>query len=359
MAKVAVITDTHFGTRNDSPVFYKYFEKSLDFFFQTLIDQKVKHVIHGGDLFDRRKYLNFVTAKFTREHFLARLHSMGIETHIICGNHDLYYKDSCLVNSLTEMVDGRYENFHLYNFAEDVTIGGMPFLLIPWITKDNADHTYQIIKESKSDVVIGHLELNGFEMFKGMIADHGDDKSLYSKFTQVFSGHYHHKSSTDNIHYLGAFMEHYWSDYNDPRGFHIYDTETRQIEFFKNPHVIFKMLAYDDVKHENIAHLIANTDYSKYANCYVKVICVNKTNQYAFDLLMDKLYKAGPIDISIIEDQSNITDTAEEESIDESQDTPTILTKYIEKLQLPVDNKKMTDFMLSIYQEALSVEHVE
>lgn len=359
MTKIAVITDTHFGTRNDSPVFYKYFEKSLDFFFATLEEQGVKYVIHGGDLFDRRKYLNFVTAKFTREHFLSRLVKNGIETHIICGNHDHYYKDSCSVNSLTEMIEGRFENIHVYNWAEDVTVAGMEFLFIPWITKENADHTYQIIKESKSDVVIGHLELNGFEMFKGMIADHGDDKSLYSKFTQVYSGHYHHKSSTDNIHYLGAFMEHYWSDYNDPRGFHIYDTETRQMEFYKNPHVIFKMLAYDDVKHENIAHLISATDYSKYANCYVKVICVNKTNQYAFDMLMDKLYKAGPVDISIIEDQSNITDTAEEENIDETQDTPTILTKYIEKLQLPVDNKKMTDFMLKIYQEALSIEHVE
>lgn len=133
----------------------------------------------------------------------------------------------------------------------------------------------------------------------------------------------------------------------------------REIEFYKNPHVIFKMLAYDDIKHKDIAHLIANTDYSKYKDCYVKVICVNKTNQYAFDMLLDKLYKAGPVDISIIEDQSNITDTAEEENIDESQDTPTILTKYIEKLQLPVDNRKMTDFMLKIYQEALSIEHVE
>ena len=231
------------------------------------------------------------------------------------------------------------------------------FLHTP-ITKSNAEHAYDTIKNTHAEIVVGHLELNGFEMFRGMVSDHGDDRNLYNKFDMVMSGHYHHKSSNGNIHYLGAFMEHTWADYNDPKGFHIFDTETRKLEFYKNPYSIFMMLAYDDVKHTDIVQKIAATDYSKCNNKYVKIVCVNRTNQYAFDMMMDAIYKAGPIDVSIVEDSNTIADKDDSLGVDETQDTPTILSKYIENLTLPVDSAKMITYMKDVYSEALSVEHV-
>ena len=102
------------------------------------------------------------------------------------------------------------------------------------------------IKNSKAQVAFGHLEVEGFAMYKNYVAGTGLQPSIFNRYEIVASGHYHHKSSKDNIHYLGAPYEITWNDYDDPRGFHIFDTETRDMEFIKNKYRLFEKIYYDD-----------------------------------------------------------------------------------------------------------------
>lgn len=355
MMRIALITDTHWGVRNDSAVFHDYFNKFLENTFFPYVDQQgIKTVIHLGDLVDRRKYINFLTANRLKTDFLDRLRDRGIDCHVIAGNHDVYYKNTNKINALDELVVGKYENVKVYTSPETIKFDGTPILLLPWICEDNYQESMNAIKDTPAQIVMGHLELNGFEMFRGSISDHGMDHKLFDRFDVVCSGHYHHKSDTGNIHYLGAFAEYTWSDFDDPRGFHVFDTETRELTFIRNPYRMFEKVWYDDAG-KTSSQIISDSQFD-ISNKMVKVIVKNKTNPYFFDLFIDNLEKSGPIDVQVVEDHLHLDLMDDEEIVDEAEDTLSVCRKYIGQLSLNVDQKKLERVITNLYSEALQVE---
>jgi len=358
--RVALITDTHWGVRNDMPQMLEYQKKSHEWFFKILDEQKIKRCIHLGDVFDRRKYINFGTARACRVNFLDQLKERDVDSDFIAGNHDVMYKNTNDINSLTEMVEGRYDNITIHLEPKKINIDGLDIQLMPWITETNYEQSMDAIKNTSAEIIMGHFEIEGFELFKGIISPHGISASLFDRFDAAYSGHFHHQSSRGPIYYLGAFCEYVWSDHDDPRGFHIFDTDTRKIEFYQNENHIFQMIEYNDVKYKDQAERVNNLDYTKFKDCFVKIVCFARENPFTFETLLDNLYKAGPIDISVVEDVNTFNQTSEKDNeVNETEDTQTILTKYIDGLKLPVDNDEMKRFMRDIYNEAISVEHVD
>ena len=350
--KIAIITDTHWGVRNDHQAFLDNNKKFLDdIFFPYIDDHSIVDVIHLGDLVDRRKYLNINTAKRLRDDFIRPLHSRGIRIHLTIGNHDTYYKNTNSVNSIREFYK---DDFTIYEQAETVEFDGVPILLMPWICDDNRDHALESIRTTNAQICMGHLELSGFEMYRGSPLSHGDDPSLFNRFDLVCSGHYHRRSTSGNIHYLGSHAEFTWSDYDDPKGFHILDTETREMAFIENPYHMFRKMWYNDK--DKSTEEVLERDFSKYVGSYVKLIVTNKDNPFNFDLFTSKLYEAGPIEVTIVEDHRNMDAISEADLINETEDTLTILSKYIKTIESNVDNERLDKLMRSLYTEALQME---
>ena len=53
---------------------------------------------------DRRKYVSYKTSKDFRERFIFPFVDMGINLHIMIGNHDTFYKNTNDVNSVVELL---------------------------------------------------------------------------------------------------------------------------------------------------------------------------------------------------------------------------------------------------------------
>jgi DNA repair exonuclease SbcCD nuclease subunit len=353
--KVAVINDTHFGARGDSQAFMDYFKRFYEeIFFPTLQERGIDTIIHMGDVVDRRKFINWKTTFQMREIFFDVCSDRGIKLHLILGNHDVFYRNTLIVNALDGLRLGDNENFTVYEEPTEIELDGNKFFLQPWICDENKEQSLKAIEETTAQVLFGHLEVKGFEMHAGQYSQSGIDASMFNKFDMAFSGHFHHKSDNGNIYYLGNQYQITWSDYKDTKGFHIFDTDTREIEYIVNPFEMFHKIYYDD--EEMTLESIQNDDYSVYKGCYVKLVIVNKKNPFWFDTLMDKLYAADVADISVVENFDQDLDI-EDDMINEAEDTLTILSKYVNSLN--IDNKKELDnLLISLYNESLTLETV-
>ena len=354
--KIAIITDQHFGARNDSIVFLDFYQKFYDeVFFPRLKEEKVDAVLILGDTFDRRKYLNFYTLKRAKEMFFEPLVNLGVDVHILAGNHDTYFKNTNDVNSVDLLLGEYGATINVIDNPAEIYIGEHKICMMPWICPENYDSSMKMLKNTNATLCCGHFEIEGFQMYRGMPSEEGLSHDLFRKFAFTFSGHYHHRSSNNGIHYVGNPYELTWQDYNDARGFHIFDLDDHTLTFVENPNRMFHRITYDD-KNESIKE-IDGKDLSGYKNTYVKVVVINKTNPYLFDKFMNNLYNVNPSDITIVEDFTDLTEGLEDEMVDQAEDTLTILGKYIDSVQEEnIDNVRLKNLMKELYVEALNVE---
>jgi DNA repair exonuclease SbcCD nuclease subunit len=353
--KIAIITDQHFGARNDSIHFLDYYERFYrDTFFPTLEEHGINTVLILGDTFDRRKYVNFYTLKRTREMFFDKLYAKGIQVHMLAGNHDTYFKNTNDVNSVDLLLQ-EYNNIQVISEPKTITVGETQVCMMPWICPENYKDSLNELNNTTADICMGHFEIQGFAMYRGMPSQEGLSRELFRKFDFTFSGHYHHRSSADGIHYLGNPYELTWQDYNDTRGFHLFDLSSRDLTFIENPNVMFHRITYDD-KEESITE-ITNKDLTKLANTYVKVVVINKTNPYLFDKFMEKLYNVNPVDVTIAEDFTDLTEGIEDDMVNQAEDTITIINKFVDGIhEEHIDNEKLKTVMRELYVEALNTE---
>lgn len=345
--KIALITDTHWGARSDNIALMDYFKKFLDnVFFPYLSANHIDTVIHLGDLVDRRKYLNINTANRLHTDFLGPLRELVPFQHFIAGNHDCYFKNTNSINVLHEL--GVWQP-HVE--PTEFVFDGCKILFVPWMCAENEEATLEAIKNTKAQVCFGHLELKGFEMHKGSFSEYGHESDVFSKFDIVASGHFHHKSTYQNINYLGAPWEISWADYGDTKGFHVFDTATRELTFVENPYKLFNKVHYDD--DGKSMEEVLGQDLSRFKDAYVKVIVKSKSNPYWFDQFIQRLEELPVLDVQSVDDHLNLSLESDDDIIDQAESTVDILKKSIGQLGINESYQKPLEKLLhELYHEA-------
>jgi DNA repair exonuclease SbcCD nuclease subunit len=352
--KFCILGDTHFGLRNDSVAFNDLARKFYsETFIPYLKEHKIKTVIQLGDLFDRRKYINFNSLAQAKEYFFDPLAEAKITLFTLIGNHDIFYRNTLKVNS-TSLVLGEYDNVRIISEPISAIIHGLQVDIIPWICEENEKEIMDFVANTSSDICFSHLELSGFEMDRGNWCHEGMDSVRFNRYEQVISGHFHHKSQKGNILYAGAPMEMTWADWNDPKGFHIFDTKTREMKFIQNPHTIYTKINYDD--DDLYLDEVQSKDFSEYTGKYVKVIVIKKGNAFLFETFMDNLNKANPIDVTIVEDFTDSDTPLNAEDINQADDTMSIIDKVVDGLEIDLQKPRLKSILRQVYTEASIIE---
>jgi len=353
--KIAVINDTHAGARNASDVFLDYFAKFYsDVFFPYCKKHEITQIIHLGDYYDHRKYVNFKALNHNRKTFLEPMRELGMTMDIIPGNHDVVYKNTNELCSLKELLGYFVENVNIVMEPKVMSYDGCNIALLPWINPENQAASMKFIETCNASILGAHLELNGFEMLKGTPSHGGMDANLFNRFEQVWSGHYHTKSTKGNIHYLGTQFEMTWADANDWKYFHVFDTVTRELTPIRNPNEIYCKYIYNDKISDS-----DGLDTSCAKGKFVKVVVVNKSDFFKFDRFIDRLQKQDPFEIKIAENYeefsaANVT----AESVDAITDTAMLMDTYVDAVDTELCKDMIKSQLRELYTEAQNLEVV-
>lgn len=353
--KVAVITDQHFGVRGDSVIFHNYFEEYYtNIFFPYLREHGITTIVDCGDTFDRRKYTNHKSIEVAKRIFFDVIRDEGMTLHMLIGNHDCYHKNNNKINA-PDLLLGEYSNIIKYHSKpEELMLGNTKVLMTPWISPENYDDTIAAIDSTDAQILFGHLELVGFPLHGAdQISMSGMDKKIFKKFDMAYSGHFHQPSKNGNIQYLGSPYEMTWSDFSKPRGFNIFDTETREMTFVQNTNPMFHKIFYndDDLTIEDLHDL----DVGALQGKYIKVVVSEKNDPYLYDLFISKIESSGPADMKVVDDHKNQNLISPDDLLDEAESTDKIMSSYIDNLKTKVNKSKLKNFITELYTDALDV----
>jgi hypothetical protein len=342
MSKICIFNDTHWAARKSSKLFQDYFELFYkNIFFPTLEKEEIKTVLHLGDAFDNRRFIEFDGLEWAQRVVLEPLKKYDV--HMITGNHDGVYKNTNKLNS-PQLLLQQYNNIKVYSDPTEINIDGLNIFLIPWICQENENLTAQKISETKAKIAMGHLELNGFVAHRGHVMENSREPDMFSKFQKVFSGHYHTRSDNGKIYYLGNPYEIYFNDVNDLKGFTIFDTETLEHKHVNNPYKLHYQLYYDEDQ------IFIPKDLE---NKIIRVVVKNKKTIRKFEKYIEKINDQNPYELKIVE---NI-ETPDFENIEniETEDTISILNSYVEESEIELDKSKLKNIINDLYKSAMDL----
>lgn len=351
--KIAFITDTHLGARNGSQVFRDLFRSYYEeVFFPYLEENKIDTICHLGDFFDDRSKLGLHDIDYVINEFLPLLDKYNVNLFVVAGNHDVAYRNTNKISSLS-----------LLKVSERVTVidelvtevpvqGNYKIYLCPWLNSENYEENVELIKTyaNKQAIIGGHFEIAGALMYKNSKAcEHGEDQNLFKKYHKALSGHFHHNSTYGNVEYIGALFHYNWQDWNDWRGFTVFDTDSGKFEKVENEYCLFHQYDYEDIKYVDASEL------SELVEC--KIVRVQIFNEYSKVELKDliaSIESCKPVSLDIID--NTIIENAvvnEQQEVEDSKEVSDYFKQAIESVDdTIIDKKELTSLFDDLYTRA-------
>ena len=332
--KLAFITDTHVGCRSGSSIFREYFK----WYYETVLfpymeENCITNLLHGGDFFDNRNAITLQDIDFVANWFAGELVHRCLQLHVVLGNHDVAFRNTNSIHSLTILERAAPNNVTVYSEPTLVDFDGQKVAMIPWINATNQADTIDFInavEDKENTLILGHFEIIGMKMYANSIrCEHGLEPVQFKDFEKVLSGHFHHMSSVQNIMYMGSTFHLTWQDYGDPRGFHIYDIPTKTFSFEENEFSLFVQVPFD----ETIFKEMSDDDYKEAFEARFVKLLVTDPN-YDRVLLLDtvsKINRVKPHDLQIQNDAlvGVVEKTGDEDVDDVLEKTSKTTREYI------------------------------
>lgn len=345
--KFGLISDIHFGARNNSSYFLgnmlKFYEHV---FFPYLIENKITTLLILGDTWENRKLTNGLILNQAKKHFFDKLRDNNISVKMIYGNHDVFFKNTNEVNNV-DFLGEMYSNIEVVKTHKVFDFDGFKVGMISWINSENLESSLEWIKNVSVNALAGHFEIKNFEMIKGQVCQHGFDKSLFSNFEYVWSGHFHVISNDGQIQYLGNPSQTNWGDLGLDKGFHVFDTTTHDLELVKNPFNVYESIRFADVINPH------EFNYEPYKDKIVQVLVsdLSNTNKLLYTSFID--YLGGVAYDLVVVETTEITSTGQ---LVESE-IPSffeLIDTYIEGIESDsIDKTTLKNYVLELHNEAM------
>lgn len=260
------INDTHISNE-DIQAFRINWKESIDILYQ----RGIKHQIVGGDLFQSRFAQSLLVLK-TVEECLEYADSKAIHVTLLNGNHDKVNQED------------NYGYCHIFQHRKNVTVIDVCayfesdtaniFLLAYFPEQGSLAKKIDTIVNSdvfnngKRNILYGHAGVMG-----ALTKDNPDKeiaKESFDKFDAIYMGHYHCKTKTGKVEYIGASRQYNYGE-NYIKGYNICDAHG-DLEFVQNK--VNNRMVTIDVSFEGISSIpdIVEDIKNKHTDCLGKIM---------------------------------------------------------------------------------------
>lgn len=361
----ATLGDLHLGARGGNEQVLDFKERWFRYFFADLQKRGIQAYVQLGDAFDVRRALAGVTYEWVENVFIPLHREFGISGVYIDGNHDLPYLETNRVSWVQVLEDLCPDYITRIKEPCDFDFGFGKCCMLPWITKENLNDTMKAIEESEAKICFGHLELGGFDMYKGSVCEESRfnlNAGHFSKFEIVQTGHFHTKSKNGVIEYVGTPYPLTWQDWADAeagqRGYHIIN-EDMSVDFVPNSEVnsMFQVLTYnwaelniDDTLQLQFKSISELEDTIGVKGKIVKVVVVDRGNAKHYKDFVNAMRQCKTIDVTYIDntvaelggdlgEAQNLAGEAETSELKTQTDILQVLHERVDEGTLGPDDK--------------------